>query len=73
MNQIRAVGFRRGEDAVDVEIALLRRARADADALVRKAHGKTALVVFRVDGDGTQSQFFTGANHANRDLAAVGH
>ncbi|MPN23114.1 hypothetical protein SDC9_170499 [bioreactor metagenome] len=49
MQQIRAVGLRRRQDRVDIQIALVRRTRADADALIRKAHGQAPFVIFRVD------------------------
>ena len=56
----------------DVEVALRRRRRADAHALVGEAHVHRVGVGGRVHRDGGDAQLPAGAQDAQRDLAAVG-
>ena len=61
-----------GEQARDVEIALGRRRRADADALVGQAHVHGVGVGRRMHRDRGDADFLAGALDPERDLAAVG-
>ena len=56
----------------DVEIAVARRRRADADALVGEPHVHGVGVGGRMHRDGGDAEFLAGAQDAQRDLAAVG-
>ena len=58
--------------AGDVEVAVARRRRADADALVGQPHMHRLGVGGGVHGDGGDAQLAAGALDAKRDLAAVG-
>src|SRR5919201_1309355 len=55
----------------DVQVALRRRRRADADSSIGDARVQRALVGGRVDGDGLDAEFVQRTNDAHRDLAAV--
>src|SRR6185436_10925739 len=57
----------------DVQIAVLRRRRADADAFVRKAHMHGVSVRGRMHGDRSDAELLAGAQHTQRDLPAVGY
>ena len=61
-----------GEQRRDVEVAVLRRRRADADALVGEAHMHGVGVGGRMHGDRRDAELLAGAQHPERDLAAVG-
>jgi len=61
-----------GEESGDVEIAVLRRRRADADALVGEPDMHGVGVGGRVHGDRRYTELLAGAEHPERDLAAVG-
>ena len=61
-----------GQDRRDVEIALARRRRADADALVGEPHMHGVVVGGGVDGDRADAHLAAGAVDAERDLAAIG-
>ncbi len=60
------------QDGRDVEVAVLGRRRADADALVGQAHMHRLGIGGGVHGDGRDAQLAAGALDAQRDLAAVG-
>ena len=60
------------EQRRNVEVAVLRRRRADADALVGEAHMHGVGVGGRVHGDRRDAELLAGAQHPERDLAAVG-
>ena len=62
----------RGDDARDVQVALARRRRPDADLLVGEAHVQRLAVGLGVDGDGADAELLAGADDPQRDLAAVG-
>ena len=61
-----------GQQLRDVEVGLPRRRRADAHALVGKAHVHGVGVGGRMDGDRGDAELLAGAQHPQRDLAAVG-
>ena len=66
-------GDRRGRQDRDlVEVALARRRRADADALVGQAHMHGVGVGGGMHRDGADAHLAAGAMDAQRDLAAVG-
>ena len=56
----------------DVEIAVLRRRRADAHALVGEAHMHGVGVGGGMHRDGRNAEFLAGADHPQGDLAAIG-
>ena len=60
------------EDAVDHQIAVARRRRADADGLVRHLHMEGTGVGLGVDGHGGDAVGAAGTDNAAGDLAAVG-
>ena len=72
MDRVGAGDLAGGEQARNVEIALRRRRRADADALVGEAHVHGVGVGGRMHGDGRDAELLAGALDAQRDLAAVG-
>ncbi len=72
MNGIDVGDFRRRDDGGHIQIALRRSRRADADRLIGKTDVERVAVRFAVDGDGTDPQFFAGADDAKCDFAAIG-
>ena len=61
------------EQRGDVEIAVLRGRRADADALVREPHMHGVGIGGRMHRDRRDAQFLAGPQDAKRDLAAIGY
>ena len=72
MDRLRAGQLRRGDDAALVQIALLRRGRAEAIALVRQRHVQRVAIRLGIHGDGGDAHLLTGADDAHGNLAAVG-
>ena len=62
-----------GEQARDVQVALGRGRRADADTLVGEPHVHGVGIGRRVHGDGGDAELLAGALDAQRDLAPVGN
>jgi hypothetical protein len=65
--------LRRGDDRVDVQVAVGGRRRADADGLAGLADVPRARVGVAVDGDAGDAEFAQRADDPDGDLAAVGH
>ena len=61
-----------GEQRRNVEIAVLGGRRADADAFVGEPHVHGVGVGGRMHGDRRDAELLAGAQHAERDLAAIG-
>ena len=68
---LRAGEQRGGENALLAEVAVLRRGRTDADALVGEGDMQAVAVGLGVDGDGGNAHLLAGADDADGDLAAV--
>jgi len=64
--------FARGQDRIDLEIALGRRCRPDPHGLVGLAHMQGLGVGIRIDRDGLDAEALGRAHHAHRNLAAIG-
>ena len=73
VHRVGAGGRRGGEDRVDVQVAGLRRGRAEAHRDIREAHVQCSSVGIAVDGHGTDAHGAQGADDAAGDLAAVGN
>ena len=72
MNGVRVGDHRRRDDRRNVEIALPRRGRSDADALVGEPDMHRVLVRRRVHRDGPDAHFLAGAVDPERDLSPIG-
>ena len=72
MHRVRAGDLAGGEQRIDVEIAVARGRRADADALVGEAHMHRVGVGGRMHRDGRHAELLARAQNAQRDLSAVG-
>jgi hypothetical protein len=72
MHRVGAGDLAGGEQRRHVEIAVLRRRWADADALVGEPHMHGVGVGGGVHRDSRDAELLTGAQHPERDLAAVG-
>ena len=72
MHGLAAGRRRRGDHGRDAEIALGRGRRADADRAVGHPYVHGALVGLRVDRHGLDVELVECADHAHRDLTAVG-
>ena len=72
MHRVGAGDLAGGEQRRDVEIAVARRRRADADAFVGEPHMHGVGVGGRMHRDRRDAELLAGAQHAQRDLAAVG-
>src|SRR2546426_8497712 len=64
--------LRRGEDGGNVEIALFRRRRTDAERLVRESDVQRVRVRGGMHGDGLHAELARRADHPQRDLTPVG-
>ena len=71
MDRVGARLARRIEDALDVEVALARRRRADRHRAVGVPHVERVAVRLRVHRDGLDAELAAGAEHAPRDLSPV--
>src|SRR5579871_2083395 len=56
----------------NIQVAVLRGGRADADTLVGETHMHGVLVRGRMDGDRGDAEFLACAQHPQRDLAPIG-
>ncbi len=72
MHRVGAGDLAGGEQRRNVEIAVARRRRTDADALVGEPHVHGVGVGGRMHRDGGDAELLAGAQHAQRDLAAIG-
>ena len=72
MDGIGAGDLAGGEQRRNVKIAVARRRRPDADALVGEAHMHGVGIRRGMDRHGGDAEFLGGAQHAERDLAAIG-
>ena len=70
---VRIGNFGRTDDAVDLEVALRTRGRADANGLVGQLNMEGLNVGLRVNGDAADAEFLAGADDAQGDLSAVGN
>ena len=73
VNTLSTGGLGSVDDLVDDEVAFTRRGRSDVDGSVGLADVASIRVGVAVDGDAANSQLTQRADHANRDLTAVGH
>ena len=72
MHRVGAGDLAGGEQRRNVEIAVLGGRRADAHALVGEPHMHGVGVGGRMHRDGRDAELLAGAQHAERDLAAIG-
>ena len=72
MHGVSAGDLAGGDDLVDVEVAVTRGRRADADALVGEAHMHGVGIRRRMHGNRGDTQLLAGPQDPERDLAAVG-
>ena len=72
MNGVGAGDLAGGEQRRNVEVAVLRGRRADADAFVGEPHVHGVGIRGRVHRDRRNAKLLAGAQHPQRDLAAVG-
>src|SRR5690348_11748072 len=72
MHRVGAGDFAGGEDRRDVEVAVFGGRRTDTYALVRETHVHGVGVGGRMHRDRRDAELLAGAQHAQRDLAAVG-
>ena len=73
MHRVGAGDLAGREQRGHVEIAVLRRRRPDADALVGEPHMHGVGVGGRMHRDGGDAELLAGAQDAQRDLAAIGY
>src|SRR5713226_3969666 len=73
MDRIHIGDFRGADNLRDIQIAFAASRGADTYGFVGKAHRERVAVRFRINGDGGDAQFFTGANNPQGDLPAIGY
>jgi hypothetical protein len=73
MNGVCARSPRHVDQAVDAQVAFTRRARSDGVRLVRTAHMQRGPIAFGIHGHRRQTGLAARANHAHRDLSAIGN
>lgn len=72
MNRFHVADFSRGDDVVDLEVAFLRRRRADANGLVGELEVNGVLVGLGIDDDRFDIEALAGADDAQRNFTPVG-
>jgi hypothetical protein len=72
VNRLRAGLLCGLDDPVSAQVRLARRTRPDVHHLVRHAHVQRLGVSIRINRDGANAEPPRGADHAARDLAAIG-
>ena len=72
MDRVGAADARRVDEAVDAQVALGRRARADGDRLVRHPDVARGAIAFGIHRHRCEAHVAARANDAHRDLPAVG-
>ncbi len=72
MDGLGPAGPSRLDDALDVQIALGGRARADQPRLVGPPHVQRSAIGLGINGDGSDAELTQRANDPNGDLAAIG-
>ena len=73
MHGIGACDLARRDESRDIEIAIARGRRSDADAFVRKPHVHGVGIGGRVYGDRRDAELAAGALNAQRNLSSVGN
>ena len=73
MNRIDIADFSGAHDAIDFEVALRAGRCADANGFVCKLHVQRIDVGFRINRKRSDAELLAGANHAQRDLTAIGN
>src|SRR4051794_28413059 len=71
MNGIDIADFGRAHDAIDSQIAIGARRRADADGFIRELHMERVAVRLGVNRERANPQLLAGADHAQGDFAAI--
>ena len=71
MNRLDVGNFGGADDARNVEVAIDRRRRADADRLVSQSQVRSVAVGFAENGDHLHAQIAAGANHSQSNFTAV--
>jgi hypothetical protein len=72
MHGLRARAQARGDDGVDIEIALLDRSGADGHSLVGIEHGPGETIRFGINRDGRHAETAQRTDNATGDFAPVG-
>ena len=62
----------RRDERLSIQVALACLSRADADGFISSKEMRGRHIGFRVDSNGGNAEFTTGARHTNGDLAAIG-
>src|SRR5437868_13145288 len=65
--------LRRADHCRNIQIALGKLRRANADRLVRKTYGQRVAIRFAVDSHGAYAQLFASANDTQGNLATIGN
>ena len=71
MNGLRFRRNGRADDALLIQIAVLRRRLADADGFIGQRHVDRFRVRLGIHRHGADAHFLAGTNNAHRDFAAV--
>src|SRR5690606_11845824 len=73
MDSIRAGNLTGRDDLMNVQIAITRWRRPNANAFIGQSHMHGVSVGCRVNGDGLDAQFLTGSQHTKSNFATVGY
>src|SRR5580704_17916793 len=72
MNRVHVRDFRRTDNAVNSKVAFRRLSLANANGFICELNMHRIRVRLRINGDGADVQFLTGADDPNGDFPAVG-
>ena len=71
MNRIDVANLRRAHDAIDLQITLAARRRADADGFISELDMERVDIGFGINGERVNTQLFAGTDHAQRNFATI--
>jgi hypothetical protein len=72
MNRVNVANFSGAHDSIDFEIAFRTGRPANANGFVCKLNVQRIDVGFRINRERSDAELLAGANHAKRDLTAIG-
>jgi|GEM_PF-3479067 len=72
MNRIHIRNLGRADHGRNIQVALSRARRTDADSLVGKAHVQRMPVRLAIDSDRANAHFLAGVDDTQRNFAAIG-
>ena len=71
MDRVNVADLGRAHDTIDFQITLKAGRSADTDGFIGELDVQRIDICFRVNCEGADAEFLTGANHPKRDFSAI--